>query len=174
MNIFKKWFRTIKDKIEKRKYGDGEYDGEEQFLPLRRDSIDIDDIDERENYIRSCCEQMLEATAEIDRSTMEYRLVTEYLMDIEEIESAPYHSKKNAIDTAQRIGNLEQDSRDSSKHVGKISEEEYRLLDKYAAEIDVELKRMKDNEEYKNTNIPAVRKLGYHSILQNMLEEYSE
>ena len=31
-----------------------------------------------------------------------------------------------------------------------------------------------DNEEDENTDIPAVRKLGYHSILQNMLEEYSE
>lgn len=148
MNIFKKIFTSIKNKFASSRESDEEYDGE-HFLPLRRDKLDIDDMDERENYIRSCCEQMIEASSEIDRATMEYRLVTDYLMDIEEIENAPYQSKRDAIEIAQRIVNLERDSEDSSKHVGKISEEQYRLLDKYAADIEVELNRMKDNEEYK-------------------------
>ena len=148
MNIFKKWLSSIKNRF---KRGRDEYDPDEdeRFLPLRRDRLDIDDFDEREQYIRSCCEQMLEATGEIDRATMEYRVVTDYLMDIEEIENAPYQSKRDAIDTAQRIVNLERDSEDSTKRVGRISEEQYRLLDKYAADIESELARMKENEDYK-------------------------
>ncbi|MBO6138334.1 MAG: hypothetical protein J6O71_06950 [Lachnospiraceae bacterium] len=148
MNIFKKWFDSIKKKISRGRQ-DGFSDEEERFLPLRRDKLDIDDFDEREQYIRSCCEQMIEANSEVDRSTMEYRVVTDYLMDIEEIENAPYQSKRDAIEIAQRIVNLERDSAASTKQVGKISEEEYRLLDKYSADIEAELSRMKENEEYK-------------------------
>ncbi len=149
MNIFKKWYYAIKRKISDRRYREDEDSDEEHFWPLRRDTVDINDVYEREEYIRSCCEQMLEASDEIERSTMEYRLVTEYLMDIEELENTPYQSKRDAIDIAQKIVNLEEDSRDSTKHVGKISESEYRLMDKYSADISSELAKMKENEEYK-------------------------
>ena len=148
MNIFKKWFASIKN-LFARDEDDYDPEGEERFLPLRRDRLDIDDYYEREQYIRSCCEQMIEATSEIERSTMEYRLVTDYLMDIEEIENAPYQSKRDAIDIAQKIVNLERDSEDSTHKVGKIAEEQYRLMDKYAAQIETDLGQMKENEEYK-------------------------
>ncbi|MCR5626999.1 MAG: hypothetical protein K6F99_06745 [Lachnospiraceae bacterium] len=146
MNIIE-WFKNLKNKFIKSQE-DIEFE-QENFLPIRRDKIDFRDSDDRAQYIRSCCEQMLDATNEIDKATMEYRLITDYLVDIEEIERAPYESKKEAIKIAEQIITLKKDSDDSSKSIGKISEEDYRHLSRYAAEIKKDLEQMQENEDYK-------------------------
>ncbi len=91
MNIFSRFKNKISS-IRKDDGYDEEYFGDtirEENAPIRRDSINIRVKDQRDRYIENCCEQMIEADKEIERSKMEYRLVTDYLTDIEVIEALP-------------------------------------------------------------------------------------
>ena len=142
-------------------YDDGIY-GEtvrEENHPIRRDSVDMRVKDQRERYIESCCEQMIEADKEIERSKMEYRLVTEYLTDIEVIEALPDDSKRRLSRIADRINTLNKQSRASTKSIGRISEERYRILLRYEADIPGDIKNMKKNEEYKELVRSDLQKL---------------
>ncbi len=141
MKIFD-WFRK-KFKRGKRQ------EEEESYAPISRASVDIRVPEEREHFIRSCCEQMIEADEQIERATMEYRLVTDYLTDIEELDKTPYETKAEAIAIAESIVRLEQQTASSSKTVGRIAEEEYQLLDRYADDVPGEIEKMKENEEFK-------------------------
>ncbi|MCR4908236.1 MAG: hypothetical protein K5985_05340 [Lachnospiraceae bacterium] len=141
MKIFD-WFR---DKFKRRKLNEEDDD----YSPISRSSVDIRIPEEREHYVRSCCEQMIEAGEQIERATMEYRLVTDYLTDIEELDKTPYETKAEAIAIAESIVRLEQQTASSSKTVGRIAEEEYQLLDRYADDVPGEIEKMKENEEYK-------------------------
>ncbi len=142
MKIFE-WFRK-KFRRDRKETGE---DGD--FAPIDRSSVDISVPEEREHYVRSCCEQMIEASEQIERATMEYRLVTDYLTDIEELDKTPYETKAEAIAIAESIVSLEQQTASSSKTVGRIAEEEFQLLDRYADDVPGEIEKMKENEEYK-------------------------
>ena len=61
---------------------------------LKRDDIDMHDKKQREHYVKSCLEQMSEASKELDTLGGEYNLVTSYLTDIEEVEAQPEEIKE--------------------------------------------------------------------------------
>ena len=125
-----------------------EGDEEVKFEPMRRSAINIHDADDREAYIRNCCQQMVEAKEEIDRATMEYRLVTNYLTDIEQIEKLPEELAQKVKATALRIVNLEKDTRERVIKGSKIPEEKYYIILKYEKEVLPDLERMRENEDY--------------------------
>ena len=54
-----------------------------------RNLLKMKDSVERQKFIRSCVEQMKNASEELDRVSEEYNTVTAYLKDIEEIEALP-------------------------------------------------------------------------------------
>ena len=161
-----KW---IKNKIENIKYGDlffeEDYDDDEKETvredngPIKRDSVNMRSKNQREKYIESCCEQMIEADKEIERSRMEYRLVTEYLTDIEVIEALPNDSKRRLSKIAEKIKNLSEQNRANTKSLGLISEERYRILLKNEAQVPDDINNMRKNEEFKELVRQDLQKL---------------
>ncbi|MBQ9549673.1 MAG: hypothetical protein IJU87_02565 [Lachnospiraceae bacterium] len=168
----------VKNKIAKIR-GEGAFDdgfyGEtvrEENHPIRRDSVDMRIKDQRERYIESCCEQMIEADKEIERSKMEYRLVTEYLTDIEVIEALPDDSKRRLSRIADKINSLNKQTQAGSKSIGRISEERYRILLRYEADIPDDIRNMKKNEEYKELVRSDLQKLeGEKAVSEYKLRE---
>ncbi len=161
-----KW---LKNKIESVRYGDlffEEYDDDneketvrEDNGPIKRDSVNMRSKNQRERYIENCCEQMIEADKEIERSRMEYRLVTEYLTDIEVIEALPNDSKRRLSKIAEKINNLSEQNRANTKSLGLISEERYRILLKNEAQVPDDINNMKKNEEFKELVRQDLQKL---------------
>lgn len=161
-----KW---LKNKIESIRYGDlffEEYDDDneketvrEDNGPIKRDSVNMRSKNQRERYIENCCEQMIEADKEIERSRMEYRLVTEYLTDIEVIEALPNDSKRRLSKIAEKINNLSEQNRANTKSLGLISEERYRILLKNEAQVPDDIDNMKKNEEFKELVRQDLQKL---------------
>ena len=161
-----KW---LKNKIESIRYGDlffEEYDDDneketvrEDNGPIKRDSVNMRSKNQRERYIENCCEQMIEADKEIERSRMEYRLVTEYLTDIEVIEALPNDSKRRLSKIAEKINNLSEQNRANTKSLGLISEERYRILLKNEVQVPDDINNMKKNEEFKELVRQDLQKL---------------
>ena len=164
MSIFS-WF---KNKISALR--DGEREAEEDLYgdairedeaPLRRDSINIREKSQRGRYIENCCEQMIEADKEIERSKMEYALVSEYLKDTETVEALPDDVRSRIRKNADRIISLNRQNRasESTLSLGKISEERFRLLSRYEAEIPDDILAMKKNEDFKELIRGDLKKL---------------
>ncbi len=161
MNIFS-WFKNKISSIRKDDGYDEEYFGDtirEENAPIRRDSINIRVKDQRDRYIENCCEQMIEADKEIERSKMEYRLVTDYLTDIEVIEALPDDSKKRIERIADKINHLNRQSRANVKSIGRISDERYRIFSRYEAEVPDDIKNMQKNEDFKELIRQDLQKL---------------
>ena len=79
---------------------------EEDFIEIEtpdRTEIDLSNPSIRERYVRNCCDQMLEATSEIESATREYRLVTEYLNDMETVDNLPPEKAKPLKNAAKPI-----------------------------------------------------------------------
>ena len=78
MGFFSKLFRK------KREYEPLE-ELEVDFEWEKGQNLDLSNPDKRFHYVKSCLEQMDEASGEIERLQNEYQLVNSYLHDMEEI-----------------------------------------------------------------------------------------
>ena len=57
--------------------------------------------------VKDFCEQLIDATTHMEEMTTEYRLVTDYLTDIQKIEELPVGYAQSIMDTAARIEALD-------------------------------------------------------------------
>lgn len=117
--------------------------------PIKRSSLNIRNDEQRKRYIKNCCEQMQEAGEEIDKASMEYRLVTDYLKDIEVLDKLPAEVRGTINKTADRIQKLGRESTVNRENLGRISDEMYTLMERYDKEIDGALEELRKNEDYK-------------------------
>ena len=161
MNIFS-WFKNkIAALRQDDDYEDEFFDGtiREDNPPIRRESVNIRVKKERDRYIENCCEQMIEADKEIERSKMEYRLVTDYLTDIEVIEALPDDSKQRISRIADKINHLNRQSSANVKSIGRISDERYRIFSRYEADVPDDIRNMQKNEDFKELIRQDLQKL---------------
>lgn len=114
-----------------------------------KDEINLNDPYLREQYVISCLEQMRDASAEIDRITAEYTLVTSYLTDMEEIDALPEDDREELSEIAKRIHELRKkhDSFVTKKTV--MTEHEYNRVDAIADDIPDAIKKLTAEEDYK-------------------------
>ncbi|MCR5508535.1 MAG: hypothetical protein K6F34_07600 [Lachnospiraceae bacterium] len=119
--------------------------------PVKRSDINILDYRERELYVRDKCEQMQAAIEDIKGQKEEYERVTSRLADIDEI-SALSVSQYNEIERfAGNIENIEEEDRRYVRPPSKITESQYREMERLEEEIPDALKKMRREEEYQMT-----------------------
>lgn len=81
MNLFKKLFGK------KKKTEEPVYEVEDwNQIVYDRDDLQINDKEQRQEYVKGCLEQIAEASRELENLQFEYNMVTSYLKDMEEIE----------------------------------------------------------------------------------------
>ncbi len=156
------WFKNKISDLRRDDHPEDEEYGEtirEEREPIRRDSINIRVKDQRDRYIENCCEQMIEADREIERSKMEYRLVTEYLTDIEVIEALPDDTKKRLSRIADKITALNRQTHANTKSIGRMSDERFRIFSRFEADIPDDINNMKKNEDFKELIRSDLQKL---------------
>ena len=118
---------------------------------IRRSDLNVLDYRDRERYVRACCEQMTAASAEVETQKVEYATVTERLTDLEEIAQLPAADKDEIKKRAQKILKIEEDESHYRRPVSKITEVQYREMERLADEIPGVLKSMREREDYQMT-----------------------
>jgi len=113
-----------------------------------REDVDFRDKEQRSEYIRSCLEQMEDASREINLLTGEYSLVTSYLTDIEEIEALPDREREELNGIARRLVALEQERQRYQSRKNRMNDGDYYRVRKQEDEIQEGIEKLKECESY--------------------------
>ena len=114
----------------------------------KRRTLNMNDKDQREQYVREYCDMMSVASKDVDAQKVEYQQVTERIADLEEFEKLPTTDKSQVRIRANKIIKIEQENSSYTRPARKITEAQYREMERLADEIPNILKKMKEDEEY--------------------------
>ena len=98
----------------------------------------------------TCCEQLIELTRELEEAKKEYRMVTDYLNDIQILEDLPEDAMEGIRDSAQNIQTLNQARESMGNKERKISEAQYAMMEQMEDELPDDIRRMQTNESYQS------------------------
>lgn len=140
MGFFSKLFKRKKHR---EKLGD-----DWETLVFDQDVVNFKDREQRIDYVRSCLEQMAEATKETNLLTGEYSRVTSYLTDMEEIEALPEEERSELKGIARRLVSLEQDITNYSSKPNRMDDADYYRLRKQEDELQEGIGKLKECESY--------------------------
>ena len=103
-----KFFKKIFSKKTDDEFDWGRDSENEKDIPreLSREKLNMNRPEQLEEYVRNCCEQIREATQEIENATMEYRFVTDHLTDMEELEQLPNEDRADINMIARKFLSL--------------------------------------------------------------------
>lgn len=113
-----------------------------------RDDLQINDKQQREDYIKGCLEQIAEASTELENLKHEYNMVTSYLKDMEEIESLPEEEMLLLRSYARRIEELSDKQSDYARRERKLDEAKYRQMERMEDEVQEGCEKLLKAEEY--------------------------
>lgn len=114
-----------------------------------RNLLKMKDGLERQKFVRSCVEQMRNASDELDRVSEEYNTVTAYLKDIEEIEALPSGEAQYVKDSAKKIQLYEKATREYREKKDRLTESQFLHIEKYEHIMPKPYKDIKEAEEYR-------------------------
>lgn len=106
---------------------------------------------EARHVVMECCEQILEAARDLEETKREYRVVTDYLTDIQVIEELPEEEMKKIQETAQNVRNLSDAREVYRRKVKTISDAQFNQMEQLEDEIPDAIRRLKTNEAYQAT-----------------------
>ena len=98
----------------------------------------------------TCCEQLIELTRELEEAKKEYRMVTDYLGDIQILEDLPEDAMDRIRDSAQNIQTLNQTRESMGNKERKISEAQFAMMEQMEDELPNDIRRMQTNESYQS------------------------
>lgn len=119
-----------------------------ETLVYDRDDVNFKDKEQRINYVRSCLEQIAEATRETKLLTGEYSQVTSYLTDMEEIEALPEDERSELDGIARRLVSCEHEKVKYQNKKNRMDDADYYRLRKQEDELQKEIEKLKECESY--------------------------
>lgn len=132
----------------------------EQPLPVfQRKNINMHHKGEREQYIRSCLEQIADAERELHHLEYEYNMVTSHLTDIEELERSPEEMRREIRRAAEKLDALKDVQEGYSNRKSRISEEDYARMEKVEDEVEDGIRKLREAEEYQKLVKSDMRRL---------------
>lgn len=140
MGLFSKLFR-------RKKHRENIIDDWETLV-FDRDDVNFKDREQRINYVRSCLEQIAEATKETKVLTDEYSQVTSYLTDMEEIEALPEGERSELDGIARRLVSFEHEKAKYQNKKNRMEDADYYRLRKQEEELQKEIGKLKECESY--------------------------
>ncbi len=114
----------------------------------KRRTLNMNDKAQREQYVREYCDMMAVASKDVDAQKIEYQQVTERLADLEELDKLPVTDKSQVRIRANKVIKIEQEDSNYTRPAKKITESQYREMERLSKEIPVVLEKMKKDEEY--------------------------
>lgn len=104
--------------------------------------------EERESFLRNCCDIINEAKRQRFEAKKEYEVVTSYLADIQKIDLLPPRAKKSIDDMARKLINLNLERQKMQKIPPKITIAQRLALEPYEDTILEEIRKMEEQENY--------------------------
>ena len=111
----------------------------------------IDDWDNPkkvEHYILDSCEQIIASTKEIEALKAEYRVLTNYLKDIQTIKGLPEKEYKEIYLVAKNIEELDASKKAFKNSTRPLTEEQFVLISENEELVPDTILRMQKNEKY--------------------------
>lgn len=124
-----------------------------------RDDLQIDDKQQRQEYVKGCLEQIAEASKELEALQFEYNMVTAYLRDMEEIEALPEEEKEELSVCARKIEELEKQQSGYKSRPNRMSDVKYHQLERLEEEVQEGYEKLTQAEEYQELIKRDLRKL---------------
>ena len=140
MGFFRNLFQRKKKKVQE------EESSQEKKLVLR-DGI-YSTPEEREGFVKSCCDLINEAKRQQFEAKKEYEVVTSYLADIQKIDLLPAQAKKSIDDMAREVISLNKERQKMQKVPPKITIAQRLALEPYEDTILEEIRKMEEQENY--------------------------
>ena len=104
--------------------------------------------EEYQQYIADSCEQIVEASNQMEDARLEYQVVTEYLMDIQKIDEAPEKVKSEMIDNARQMLTLMRERNQYQKSELRSTDPKFYGIRRYQSNMLEEIKKMQEEEKY--------------------------
>ena len=109
----------------------------------KRRTLNMNDKEQREQYVREYCDMMAVASKDVEAQKIEYQQVTERLADLEELEKLPVTDKSQVRIRANKVIKIEQEDSRYTRPAKKITESQYREMERMAKDIPAVLEKMK-------------------------------
>ncbi len=158
MGLFKKLFQKLFQW--KKNIDEPEYEIEDwNEIIYDRDDLQINDRDQRQEYVKGCLDQIAEASQELDNLQFEYNMVTSYLKDMEEIEALPPEEMAELQDCAKKLNALEQERTSYAERKGRMGDEKFHQMERLEEEVQEGYEKLTRAEEYQELVKRDLRKL---------------
>lgn len=154
MGLLKKLFRRG-ERIEETEYEIANWDD----ITYEKEELQIDDKEQRGQYVRGCLEQIAEASKEVDNLQFEYNMVTSYLKDMEEVEALPDKEKKRVRELAQKLDDLEKQQSGYKERGKRLSDDKYRQMERMEEEAQEGYEKLTKAEEQQDLIRRDLRRL---------------
>lgn len=119
-----------------------------ETLIFDREDVNFKDEEQRMDYVRSCLEQMAEASKETSFLTGEYSRVTSYLTDMEEIEALPEEERKELNGIAGKLVSLERETTKYKNRTNRMNDVDFYRLRKQENDLQEGIEKIKECEDY--------------------------
>lgn len=114
----------------------------------KRRTLNMNDRAQREQYVREYCDMMAMASKDVEAQKVEYQKVTERLSDLDEIDKLPMTDRSQVRLKANKVISIEEEEAGYTRPTKKITETQYREMERLKGEIPEVIKKLKENEEY--------------------------
>lgn len=105
------------------------------------------------------CEQIADVKRQLEEAKAEYEAVTAYLSDIQRIELIPEDGRTKILEAAEQIVLTESEQKKFKQENKTLSEVQYHSIARFEEDIERELPKLKEQEEYQNLIKEDLRQL---------------
>lgn len=111
-------------------------------------NLDFTDKSQREQFILSCCEQMLKSSRIMESSKDEYQQIVTTLSDIQQIENLPVEQRNDVFITIRNISRINRDRKKFQNSESPLSDGQYLHFEKFEKEIPDAIVELDKKEKY--------------------------
>ncbi len=115
---------------------------------FHREKYDFSDPIQRDQYIRSCLEQLNVASKELENLGREYEAISMYLTDMEKIQDMNQNLRSDLKHYAAKIHELEENSIRLEQQQNTLSEEEFEKMSRMEEFMPEAYNKIKEAEDY--------------------------
>ena len=101
-----------------------------------------------QHHVVDLCEQIIDASRELDDAREEYNTITSYLTDVQRLEDMPKEQRKVLEDYATKVAKLNKDRDMLLNMESKLTDAQFARMQEDEDVIPTVVKRLKDNETY--------------------------
>ena len=167
-----------KRQAEKKERKEKAADENEDIINLEKELNNVKATRSSENekaVVKDVCEQLVDVSYHMEDMKQEYKVVTDYLVDIQRIDELPIQMANDIIDTAKSIELLEKDKQKYLASENLLSMEQYNRISMYEDDV---LKTVKELNEMEMRDGLLKSDMGYlegeKDDLEYLRDEYAD